>query len=346
MTERQRSRDRPSSGDRLAGDRLFLAVDGGQTATRAVVVDQAATIRHRSEAGPLIHALAPGGRERLVDALGAIRDQCAADGIEPAVVFLGLTAITIDTPAEPLGKEIAEGLWPNADRVVEGDAIVAWAGATGAAAGVVAMAGTGSVVFAVNEAGQQVQAGGWSYLFGDPGSGWHIGRTTVTRMLQRWDREQAVSPLGQAVLDHLGSSGPPDLADRAYAGEFDLVRIARLTEIVAGIAAAGDLEAEGILEECAAAFSVDVAAAIGRLEWRSEPVLVATLGRTFRSGAGYRAAFRAALEDRTTHRVRLAEPVLSGLGGAALLALRRAGIDPSASLVGRLLEQGLGPDGA
>ena len=211
--------DRVTAGVGRALDGPVLAVDGGQTGTRAVLVDRDGHILRRADAGAMTHALIPGGRDRLIDALRAVRD-ATRDDREPALVYLGLTAITVGTATEPIGRELAATLWPASARIVEGDGIIAWAGATGGEPGVVAMAGTGSVAVAVNERGEMVRTGGWSYLFGDPGSGWDIGSTTIRLMLQRWDREQRVSPLGRAVLDALGASGPPDVADRAYAGEF------------------------------------------------------------------------------------------------------------------------------
>lgn len=331
----------PPRVDRQVPVRGFvLCVDGGQTATRAALVAADGRVLARAEAGPLTHALIPGGRERLVGALTAIRDATALDR-PPSMVFLGLTAITVGTPTEDIGRKVAAELWPASRRVAENDGIIAWAGATAARPGVVAMAGTGSVVHAVNERGQHIQTGGWSYLFGDPGGGWHVGSSTIRRMLQRWDREQRVSRLGQAVLDAVGAATPGDVADRAYAGELDLVRISRLTEVVARVAAEGDDEATAILRECAVAFADDVAAAIGRLEWEREPILVATLGGTFRSGAAYRLAFQGALERTTERSVLLVDPILSGLGGAALLALGWTGIRASPPLIDRLLAEGL-----
>lgn len=325
--------------DRVPGP--VLCVDGGQTGTRAVLLATDGRILAQAEAGPLTHALIPGGRDRLVDALTVIRRATTRER-PPAMVFLGLTAITVGTPSEDIGRQVVGDLWPSSARVIENDGIIAWAGSTVLRPGVVAMAGTGSVVHAVNERGDRVQTGGWSYLFGDPGGGWHIGSTIVRQMLQRWDRDQLVSRLGQAVLDSLGASDPGSVADRAYAGEFDLIRIARLTEVVARLASDGDEEARAVLRECAMAFADDAASAIGRLDWEKEPILVATLGGTFRSGPDYRSSFQVALERTTPRLIRVVEPVLSGLGGAALLALGWAGVNVSPRLVDRLLAEGLG----
>jgi N-acetylglucosamine kinase-like BadF-type ATPase len=322
--------------------RTFLGVDGGQTGSRGVLVDESGHVLRRAQAGGLIHVLEPRGDELLRTALLTIRDQTTIDGKAPDVVFLGLTAVVPGTASEPPGIEIAAGVWPDSQRVVEGDGIIAWAGATGGAPGVCAMAGTGSVVEAVNERGERVETGGWAYLFGDPGSGWDIGSTAVRRMLQRWDRDHTVSAVGQVVLDGTHSAIPPEVPDRVYSREIDYVEIARLAEKITGLAIAGDPEAREIVSGAAAAFAGDAAAAIGRLNWENEPILVGALGRIFRAGDVYRSAFLNALEKLTPRRIRLADPVLTGLGGAALLALKTGGIEPSPEIVATLIGEGLG----
>jgi N-acetylglucosamine kinase-like BadF-type ATPase len=322
--------------------RTFLGVDGGQTGSRGVLVAEDGRVIRRAEAGGLIHVLEPGGAELLRAALRGLRDATTVDGRTPDVVFLGLTAIVPGTASEPPGIEIAAEVWPDSQRVVEGDGIVAWAGATGGAPGVCAMAGTGSVVEAVNERGDRVETGGWAYLFGDPGSGWDIGSTGVRRMLQRWDRDLSVSAVGRVILAGTHSTIPPEVPDRVYSREIDYVEIARLAEKIMGLALAGDPEAVEIVTAAAVAFAADAAAAIGRLTWEREPILVGVLGRVFQAGDLYRAAFLRALEGLTPRRVRLADPVLSGLGGAALLALKAGGIEPNAALVATLIKEGLG----
>jgi N-acetylglucosamine kinase-like BadF-type ATPase len=330
------------SGER----RTFLGLDGGQTGTRAVVVDRDGRVLARGEAGGLVHALQPGGDAMLREALGSIRDQCRVDGRDPAVVFLGLTAVVPGTASEPVGLQIAAETWPASQRVVEGDGIIAWAGATGGAPGVAAMAGTGSVVVAVNERGERVETGGWAYLFGDGGSGWDIGSTAVREMLRRWDRDRSVSAVGQAVLDAFAAAAPPEVPDRVYSGEIDYREVAQLAERVIGLARVGDPEATGMVASAAADFSHDVAAAINRLQWERQPILVGTLGRIFRAGAIYREPFVRALEALVPYRIELCDPVLTGVGGAALLALRAGGIEPTPRLVANLADQGMGGDDA
>jgi N-acetylglucosamine kinase-like BadF-type ATPase len=320
---------------------MYLGVDGGQTGTRGVLVDRSGTVRALGEAGGLLDAVAPGGVERMRDVLTVIRDACGGAG-GAGHVFLGLTATVPGTPSQRLGEDVAAELWPDATRRVEGDSIVAWAAGTGGEPGVTAMAGTGSVVAAVNEAGDTIETGGWGYVFGDWGSGWHMGAAAVRRMVQRWDRDRASSPLGEAICSAMHVASPAEIPPLFYSASIEIVDVARLAEVVSRFANAGDEEASVIVGECGASFGDDAVNAIARLTWASTPVRVAMVGRAFGAGNSYRQAFEEAVRSRTPVPVSFRPAVLSTLGGAALLALQTGGITPSRDLVVRLAEQGLG----
>ena len=326
----------------LHDQRRFLAVDAGQTGSRAVLVTASGRVLRHAEAAGMIYALAPGGAALMATVLGGLRDATADGGRPPDVVALGLTAIVRGTPSEPVGVDVVDRIWPDSVRLVESDGYIAWAGATGASPGVAAMAGTGSVAVAVNERGERAEAGGWGWLFGDPGSGWDIGRSALERMLGRWDRDLGVSPLGRLTLANFGATEPPEIRDRIYSDDIERIEVARLARQVIRLASEGDEEAAAIVTASAAEFATDVAAAIGRLDWDREPVLVSTLGGIFRSGSIYRDPFLASLRRQTPRDVRLADPVLSGLGGAALLALRQGGIEPTREIIEALCAGGCG----
>jgi N-acetylglucosamine kinase-like BadF-type ATPase len=320
---------------------MYLGVDGGQTGTRGVLVSRDGTILATAESGGMIDAVMPGGVERMRAVLTDIRDTCAQQG-QPEAVFLGLTATVTGTPSQGLGEAVAAELWPGSLRRVEGDSLIAWAAGTGGAPGVTAMAGTGSVVAAVNEAGETVEAGGWGFVFGDWGSGWHMGATAVRHMVQRWDRDRGTSALGKAICAAMGVASASEIPPRFYAAEIDIVDVARLAEVVARFANDGDEDAVRVVAECGATFGYDVANAIARLQWSSTPVKVAMVGRAFGAGPAYVRAFEDVVVARSPQPVEFSHAVLSTLGGAALLALGLGGIQTSPDLVARLAAQGLG----
>ena len=58
---------------------------------------------------------------------------------------------------------------------LQGDAESAFYGALGGTAGIVVLSGTGSFCLGRDRTGTAARAGGWGPLFGDEGSGYHIG---------------------------------------------------------------------------------------------------------------------------------------------------------------------------
>lgn len=326
----------------MSEDSLFLGVDGGQTASRGVLVARDGRVVADAEAGRMTHAVAPEGVDLMRQALRDIAAQTAGYG-RPEAVFMGLCAVTSGTRSQQLGELVAAEIWPDSLRGVEGDGVAAWAAGTGAHPGVAVVAGTGSVVEAINARGEVAETGAWGHLFGDWGSGWHMGSSAVRAVLRRWDQTLQISPLGRAVLDALKVEAPIEILFTVYGGGADPVPVAKLSEVVSRLAKEGDEEAIEIQKTCARSLAEDVANATGRLDWDSEPIPVATLGRAFLSGPLYREAFRAAVESACSVRVRVVSPVLSILGGDALLALRLGSVGSTDDLIAALVAGGLGP---
>jgi N-acetylglucosamine kinase-like BadF-type ATPase len=72
---------------------------------------------------------------------------------------------------------------------VVGDLQIALEAAFGEGAGVIVIAGTGSVAYGRNPQGKSARAGGWGFAISDEGSAHWIGRTAVTSVLQAIDQE-------------------------------------------------------------------------------------------------------------------------------------------------------------
>ena len=66
---------------------------------------------------------------------------------------------------------------------VVGDTVIALEAAFGAGPGVIAIAGTGSIVYGRDAAGHTARAGGWGFAVSDEGSGHWIGRRAVSAIL-------------------------------------------------------------------------------------------------------------------------------------------------------------------
>ncbi len=183
---------------------LFLGVDGGGTGCRVALADGQGRILARADGGAANIASNP--ETALANILTASRAAAAqafgdqAEAVLPRIhAGLGLAGANASGAAGWLGAHL-----PFAQSRIETDAITAVKGALGAADGIVAAMGTGSV-FAIQHAGRIRQIGGWGFWLGDEGSGAALGRALLARALRARDGVVLMTPLLQALLDEFAS---------------------------------------------------------------------------------------------------------------------------------------------
>lgn len=274
---------------------LFLGMDGGGSGCRAAVADRQGRILGRGEGGAANIWSHPEGA--LASILATAGAAAAAAGVDPARLdaVLGLAGANMaDARARLAGR------LPFASVRIETDAVVALKGALGAADGIAATLGTGSV-FGLQRGGAVRILGGWGFLLGDQGGGARLGRALLEAALLAHDGLAETTPLLAAVLAaHGGPEGIVAFGRRAapadFAGEVPRLLAAE---------AAGDPAARAILREAEAA----VAASIDRLG--AAPLPVCFLG-------GLGPEFARRLAPRYPGRIR--PPLGSGLDGALAMA--------------------------
>ncbi len=241
---------------------FFLGLDGGGTGCRAVLTDREGRVLGRGEGGP---ANIMSDRE---GALAAIMDTASQTlggrPFDQVAACLGLAGANISGARNWLGPMLPFGRV----RVVH-DALTAVAGALGAADGIVAAIGTGSV-FSRQIGGEVTSIGGWGPILGDEAGGAWIGRLFLSEVLRSVDGlapETALTKLTLARFD-----GPQEIVAFARtATGADFAREARQL-----LEHAADPAAEAVLT----AATTHVAAAISRLQPET------TLPVTFTGGLG------------------------------------------------------------
>jgi phenylacetic acid degradation operon negative regulatory protein len=184
--------------------------------------------------------------------------------------------------------------------------------------------GTGSACF-LRRGTELVRIGGWGYLLDSAGSGYDIGRQGLETALRAYDRRGPATLLTQRLADILGCPVEQGLT-RIYDGGKPY--IASMAPAVFSAAAAGDREAEAILDRNAAAIVEYLAAARRWLDKDGEPLPVIL-------GGGISQHYDPAWADRIG---RLADPALDvrirtahapAVWGAAVEAYHRRGQDES-----------------
>ncbi|NCU20481.1 ATPase [Candidatus Falkowbacteria bacterium] len=240
---------------------FFLGVDGGGSGCRAVLTDAEGLVLGRGQAGPANIVSAPevALANILAAATQAMAGQCA-----PGQVWAGLGLAGANLP-EAVAR-IAPHL-PFARARVESDGLTTLKGALGAADGIVAAIGTGSV-FISQRGGVLRQIGGWGLTLGDEGSGAWIGRAFCARALRALDGFVPQSALTQALLaEQSGGPGLVAFAQRAQPADFAAL-VPRL------LAMPDDSAAAAVL----AAARAEVGAAIALLQQGGPALPVVCLG--------------------------------------------------------------------
>jgi len=201
------------------------------------------------------------------------------------------------------------------------DAEIALIGAHAAAAGIIVIAGTGSIAFGRNAVGRTARAGGWGYVLGDEGGGFDIARQALRAALQYEEGWGPETSLHNLLTGALGASSANGVLHRFYA-DISRTRFATLARIVDQAAACGDPIAISILTDAGDELARYAEGVHRNLFGEAEMVSVARVGGVFRSET---------LCERFGHAVQkrigcpVTVPMFSPAAGALLEAMRLDG---------------------
>lgn len=296
---------------------LFVGIDGGQSSTVALLGD-ARAVRGRGVGLPADLVGEPRTSTRQRDALtGALDRACDAAHVPRTVRIRALVAgISGFDQGLSQGPEI--GARAECVRVVH-DTEIAHAGALDGSAGIVVIAGTGSVALGNDAPGDFVRAGGWGYFFGDEGGALWIARAALRRAMLRADRGEP-SLLGDRALAAFGVTSLRGIQHAFAHGELSRPKLAAFASDVLA-AAEDDGDAHAVRRAAANELAELVATVDLRLErasWR----LVSYAGGLF-ADAAFVDAFGEALGELVPH-ANLVSPIGDPATGALVLARRLA----------------------
>ena len=273
----------------------YLGIDGGGTKTRCVLADETSVLARAMTGGcSVIRFGEQKAREALHSAIGQV---CASARISPdriSGICIGVTGAARPAIAEKIRGILRELISEGAQARIEviGDHEIALEAAFGADPGVIAIAGTGSIVYGRDAAGHTARAGGWGFAISDEGSGHWIGRGAISAILNARDEGLDTALTGMvlnasklATLDelvqHANSTPPPDFP--------------RLFPVVLRAADEGDSVARELLSDAAARLAELTAIVIRRLMpggvQSASGLPVAMTGSVFRQSSRVREVF-------------------------------------------------------
>ena len=304
----------------------FLGIDGGQSHTTALIADAHGRIVGTGHAGESNHTRAPGGRERLANAI----NQSVSAALEQAgllknqtVAQFKFTSAYLSMTGEPEDKRAIVAELLRADVLtVEHDTRGALAGAFAGGAGVMVMAGTGSVACGETVDQRFVRVGGRGYLFADEGSAFAIARQAVSLAMRRADRVKGQDAFQAALLKHFKRVSIEAIIEDVYANVISRERLASFAAKVAALAERKETTAKAIMDAAAADLAELAEATATRLAL-DKPFNVSYSGGVFKSRRLF-AGFKASLAQRVPYATVVA-PRFGPDFGALLLAYRQAG---------------------
>jgi N-acetylglucosamine kinase-like BadF-type ATPase len=306
---------------------LYLGVDGGQSHTKVAIGDGRGAIVGRGKAGPCNHVRSGEGREKLRRAVTeAVSEALAPLGQAFPGTHFAAACFGMSGGPEDKRQLLAELL--SCDRLeVTTDAAIALAGGTGGRPGVVVIAGTGSMAFGRNAAGQTMRAGGWGYLFGDEGGAFHVVRNALRAALREEEGWGPPTRLRQALLEAAGGADVNDVLHRFYTDEFPRQRVAALAPLVDAAARQGDEVARQVLLDAGRSLAGYGTAVRTRLFAANVTAPVVQVGGAFNSGF-VQHGFREVLGLATNE---IMMPRFDPAVGALLAAYALAGVEVDVS---------------
>jgi glucosamine kinase len=269
-------------------NRLLLAIDGGQTATKALLARADGTILGSGLGGPSDHFHIEGGVDKNRRAiLGAIDDVLTATAYtaeQIVAVAFGLTGAPAGSRAHEIVKEIvSERLSPRQITVVP-DMVSNLAGASGGEPGVVLIAGGGSIGYGITTDGTTAVAGGYGYLLGDEGSAFRIGLNAITAATRAADLRTDPTALQAVVKEHFQIERERDLPWVVYRAGFSREQISLLAPKVAAVAETGDAAAIDILRIAGEELALTAVGVMRQLFAPGTPIAVYLTGGVFKAG--------------------------------------------------------------
>jgi N-acetylglucosamine kinase-like BadF-type ATPase len=257
-----------------------LGIDAGGTKTVCLLADERGAILAEGRGpGANLHVA---GELEVEKVLHEVMEAAIGErDITPAAICLGIAGVDRDDEARTV-RAIMRRIGHKSRVLVVNDALIALVAGAQDAPGIVIIAGTGSIVYGRNTAGEAARAGGWGHMIGDEGSGYWIGREAVAAVMRAADGRGPATRLSNDILAHFSVGDVSRLPRIVYDPEVPRMHIAALGPIVEGAASDGDAVAMRILERAVDELVLGALSVATRLEMRGDAFVFYLAGGVFR----------------------------------------------------------------
>lgn len=301
---------------------IFIGVDGGGTKTHAVLLDENRKILAEGYSGAS-NPLRVGIETALTNIFSAIEKACDAANksrSDIAAIVCGLAGVRRADLRHSIKQRISEQFRIKAVEVTT-DAEIALYGVNYGKAGLVLIAGTGSVCLGKNDGGATAVAGGWGPLAGDEGGGAGIARRALQSIAKASDGRGEKTVLSEYAVEYFRALSADDLTVAIYSPQMDNARIAGFARFVAKAAREDkDKIAVRILNEAGTELGIAANAVIKKLNLTKKKFPIGYVGSIFKSGKPITDSLMKTIHQ-TAPKAFLTEPKLFPANAAAEMAI-------------------------
>jgi N-acetylglucosamine kinase-like BadF-type ATPase len=259
--------------------RRVIGIDAGGSKTVALLADEEGRVLEEARAGGAnLHVQ---GELEVEKVLHGLMDGLSARGV-PTAVCLGMAGV--DRPEDRSVVHLLLRRLGHRERVlVVNDAVIALAAGSPDRAGVVVLAGTGSIAYGADRHGRTARAGGYGSLLSDEGSGYWLGREALRAVVRGHDGRGPRTRLAGLVLAALEVDTVAALVPRVYDRELSRREVAALAPFVQQAVDEGDEVARAMLEQAGRELGLAARAAAQTLDFDGLPFPVVLAGGVFRA---------------------------------------------------------------
>lgn len=292
-----------------------VGIDGGGTKTLGILADDTGRVISRVEFGPSNYHVV--GEEETEKVLKDVVDSFNMPIASCEAFCLGMAGLGRQDDREVIGR-ICNRLGLRRNLILTHDAKIALVGGAMKGHGVIIIAGTGSIVYGMNEVGEEKRAGGWGHILGDEGSGYDIARNALHAIVRAYDGRAHETILKEKILRRLRLEGPEQLVKFAHAA--DKKEIAALASSVFEAWAEDDSVAQKIIHHAADELVCATQVVIKSLKLENDSFDIVLSGGIFEHQPNFVELMQKRLRD-VAPKVRCSLPQREPAYGAVLLAI-------------------------
>lgn len=301
---------------------LFLGVDGGGTKTNVAIVERSGEKIAGGSGGPS-NPLRVGVETAVGNIAAAIDSACDEADVSRGDIIaatLGLAGVRRQDIRERVRESFISRLRIRHTAVTT-DADIALYGTTMGKAGLVVIAGTGSVCLGIDGNGKRAMSGGWGPIAGDEGGGRGIAGEALHAVAKASDGRGPATKLSDCAAEYFRASNVENLIGAIYAPQMDNSRIAGFARLVVETALEGDKIAVEILHDAGKELGNAAVAVIRKLGLENASFPIGCVGSVFNAGSLLTDPMNKAIRA-TAPNASLVEPQMPPSHAAAMMAMK------------------------